>query len=241
MAGRRVVLGDLGHVLGDEVHVLHPQHRQLEADHPPDLAGPQPAGVDDVLGVDLALVGDHVPRPVGPLAQVGHPRVAVDLGAALAGADGVGVGDAARVDVALDRVEQGADEVLLLEQREHRLGLGGGDDLQVHAEVAAAGLGHAQPVEPLAVVGQHQPAGQVDRAVLPGAGLDRAVQLDRVLLQLGDVGVAVEGVHAAGRVPRRAGRQLLALDEHDVGPAGLGEVVQHRRADDAASDDDDLG
>ena len=190
--------------------------------------------------MDLALVGDHVPRAVGPLSEVGHPRVAVDLGAALAGAHGVGVGDAARVEVALDGVVERSDEVLLLEQWEHRFGLGRGDDLQVHSEVAPACLGHAQPVEALAVVGEHQPARQVDRAVLAGARLDRAVQLDRVLLQLGHVGVAVERVHPAGGVPRRAGGELLALDEHDVGPPGLGEVVQHRRADDATPDDDCL-
>ncbi len=182
-----------------------------------------------------------VPRAVGALAQVVDPRVAVDLGAGLAGADRVGVGDAARVDVALDRVEEGADEVLLLHQREQRFGLGGGDDLELHAEVAPAGLGHAQPVEALAIAGQHQPAGQVDRAVLARTGLDRAVQLDRVLLQLGHVGIAVERVHPARRVPRRPGGELLALDQHDVVPPRLREVVEHRGADDATADDDDLG
>ena len=43
--------GDLRHVLGDEVLVLHGEHRQLEPDHAADLARPQPAGIDDVLGV----------------------------------------------------------------------------------------------------------------------------------------------------------------------------------------------
>ena len=57
----------------------------------------------------------------------------------------------------------------------------------------------------------------------------------------GDVRVAVERVHAAGRVPGRAGRQLAPLEEHDVGPAGLRQVVQHAGADHAATDDDDLG
>ena len=37
------------------------------------------------------------------------------------------------------------------------------------------------------------------------------------------------------------GRQLAPLEQHDVGPAGLREVVQHARADDAPTDDDDLG
>ena len=59
-------------------------------------------------------------------------------------------------------------------------------------------------------------------------------------LQLGDVGVAVERVHAAGGVPGRARGELGALDQHDVGPAGLGEMIEHAAADDAAADDGDL-
>jgi len=43
------------------------------------------------------------------------------------------------------------------------------------------------------------------------------------------------------RVPCRAGRQLSALEQHDVGPAGLRQVVEHARTDDASADDDDLG
>ena len=47
-------------------------------------------------------------------------------------------------------------------------------------------------------------------------------------------------VHAASGVPRRTGAQLLPFDEHHVRPAGLGEVVEDRGADDAAADDDGL-
>ena len=110
----------------------------------------------------------------------------------------------------------------------------------MHAEVAPAGLGHAQPVESLGSVGQHQPAGQVDAALLARLGLDLPVEIDRVLLQAGDVGVTVQRVHSTGGVPRRPGGQLLALQQHHVGPARLGEVVEHAGADDTASDDDHL-
>jgi len=188
----------------------------------------------------VVLVGDDVPRAVLALVEARDPRVGVDLGAAVARADRVRVGDAVRVDAALVLVVEGADEVLLLEQRVELLGLLHGDDLHVHAEVAAAGLRHAQPVEALGGVGELEPAGQVDAAVLAGLLLDLAVQVDGVLLQAGHVGVAIERVHASGGVPRRAGRELLALDEHDVGPPLLREVVEHRRPDHSSSDDDDL-
>ena len=127
-----------------------------------------------------------------------------------------------------------------LEQRVVLLRLGDGDDVHVHAEVPASCLGHAQPVEPLRCVGELEAAGQVDRAVLPRLRLDLLVQVDRVLLEAGHVGVAIQRVHATRRVPRRARRQLLALEQHDVGPTGLGEVEQHARADDATSDDHHL-
>ena len=99
--------------------MLHGQDRQLDADHPADLARPQPAGVDDVLGVDrVAALEPDVPRPVRALLQADDRLVLVDLRAELLGALHVRAGDPGRVDVPLDRVVQRADEVLRVEQRE---------------------------------------------------------------------------------------------------------------------------
>ena len=221
--------------------MLHREDRQLETDHPADLARPQAAGVDDVLGVDLVAALDaDVPRAVGALLEPDHRRVLVDLRAGELGGLDVRARDARRIDVPFDRVVQRADEVLRVEQREDVLGFLGRDELEVHAQVPAARLRHAQEVHADLGVGEHQPAGQVDRAVLAGDALDLLVQLDRVLLEPRDVRVAVERVHPARGVPRAAGRQLATLDEHDVGPAGLRQVVQDARADHAPTDDDDL-
>ena len=116
----------------------------------------------------------------------------------------------------------------------------GGDDLGLHAEIAAARMRHLQPVEPLRRVGELQAAGQVQPAGLPGDRFDLLVEADGVGLQLGDVRVAVQRVEAARRVPGRAGGQLAPLDQHHVAPAGLGQMVEHRAADDAAADHRDL-
>ena len=79
----------------------------------------------------------NIPRAVGALGQCVDPCVAVDLGAGVTGTDSVGVGDARWIDVTLNRVVERADEVLLLEQWEERLGLGRCDQFEIHTEVAA--------------------------------------------------------------------------------------------------------
>ena len=236
-AGRLVEFLDLRHRLGEQIHVLHGQHRQFDADHAADLARPQAAAVDDMLGLDRALFGDDVPGAVGLLRQFDDAVAQHDLGAEFLGRLGVGDGGAGGIEMAFDRIPHGADEIGLVHQREHRLGFGRRDQLGVHAEIAALGVGQPQEIHALGRIGHHHAAGQMQRAGLAGDLLDLLVELHRIGLQLGDVGVAVQRVEAAGRMPGRAGGQLRALDQHDVGPAGLGQMVEHRAADDAAADD----
>src|SRR5262249_11956834 len=58
---------------------------------------------------------------------------------------------------------------------------------------------------------------------------------------LGDIGIAVEGVEAAGRMPGGARGQAVALQQDHVLPPSLGQVVEHGAADDTAADDDNSG
>ena len=96
-----------------------------------------------------------------------------------------------------------------------------------------------KPLPALGHRGDGDPAGHVQPDVLAGLLLDLRQQIDGVRLQRGHVRVRVERVHAARRVPRRARREHRAFHQRHVGPAELGEVVEHRRADHAAADDDD--
>ena len=41
-----------------------------------------------------------------------------------------------------------------------------------------------------------------------------------------------------GGMPGGAGRQLLSLQQHDVGQTGANQMIGHRAADDTAADDD---
>ena len=75
--------------------------------------------------------------------------------------------------------------------------------------------------------------------ILAGILLDLLVELDRVFLQLGNVRITIDRVHAARRMPGGAGGQLRTLQKHHIGPAELGQVVQDRTPDDTPADDDD--
>jgi hypothetical protein len=202
-AGVAVERLDLGDRLGQEIHVLHREHRQFDADHAADLAGPQAAAVDHVLGLHRALLGDDVPRAVCLLRQLGDTVPQHDLGAELPGGLGVSDGRARRIEMAFDRVPHGADEMALVHQREHRLGFRRRDQLSVHAEIAALGVGKAQEVHALGRVSEHDAAGQMQRAGLARNLLQLLVEAHRIGLQLGDVGVAVQRVEAAGGMPGR--------------------------------------
>jgi hypothetical protein len=129
-----------------------------------------------------------------------------------------------------------AQEMLLFEERMEPLGLPRRDQLEVHAEVAAARHGHPQPVHALRRAREEQAPAHVNAAGNAGDRLDLLVQVDRVLLQAGDVGVAVEGVHAARGVPARAGGQFGPFDEQDILPARLRQVVEDARPHDTAAD-----
>ena len=85
--------------------------------------------------------------------------------------------------------------------------------------------------------GDGEAADVVQAAGLAGDGFQLLVELDRVALERRHVGVGVQRVEAARRVPRGSGGELRALDQHDVLPAELGQMVEHAAADDAAADD----
>ena len=172
LAGRAVDLGDLGHVLGDQVHVLHREHRVFAADHVPHLARPKAACVDHMLGMDLAAVGDHAPGAVRVLDELLDLGEALDVGAELARGLGVGLRRAGRVEVAVDDGLERTDEARWVEQRHQFVRALGGDDLGVDAEIAALGDQALQPVEARLGGRQHDAARQMQPGRLARQLLD---------------------------------------------------------------------
>ena len=135
------------------------------------------------------------------------------------------------------RAPQRADEMAGVDQRIELPRLVERDHLGFHAEVARARTDQFQAVEFAGRCRQHQAAVGMQAAGLAGQRLDLAIQIDGVFLQPRDIGLAVEGVHAAGRVPGRTGRQFALLDQQQVGPADLRQVIEHAGAHHAAADD----
>ncbi len=239
LAARLVELDHLGHVLGDEIHVLHGQHRQLEPHHAADLARPEAAAVDHVLSDDLTLVGDDAPAAVLALHEVLYLGVQIDVGTVLLGRFRIGMGRAVGIEMTFHRIEHRTDELVGIEQRHQVMRFIRRQQMRVEPHVAALGEDRLHPVEAVLGRGEHHARGHVQADVLAGIILDLLVELHRIFLQLGNVGIAVDRVHAAGGMPGRAGGQFRAFDEHNIGPAEFGEVIQDGTADDAAPDDDD--
>src|SRR5271168_4853784 len=192
-----------------------------------------------MFGDDVTLLGEHVPRSVGPGFQIDDAIEAVDFGASQGRALGVSLCHASRIEMAFDRIEHRADEMLLVDERIHPRRFIDRDDLEIHTEVPAARTRHLQPVQPFLRARQIEAARHMHAARNAGDRLDLFVEIDRVLLQLGDVGIAVERVHAARGMPRRARSQFRALEQHDVLPAALREVIGDAGADDAPANDGD--
>ena len=236
-----VVGDDLGNILGHHIHVLHGQHRQLNADHAANFSRPQAAAVHNMLGDNDALLGDDIPGTVWARLKFHHAVVEVDLRPADLGRLGVGLGGAFGIEIAVDLVVERADKVLLLHQWKELLGFRRRQQLGLKVQIAGPRVGHLEEVHAVVGVGQDDAARAMQPATLPGDLLELIVQTDRVALQLGHVRIAVQRVETARRVPGRSRRQPRALNQHDVFPACLGEMVQHRTADDAAADDRDLG
>ncbi len=75
--GREVVPHSLDR-LGDDVEVRHGDDGQGQPDHLADLAAPLPGGVHHDLGLDRALVGDHVVDAAVLQVDLLHVRVRED-------------------------------------------------------------------------------------------------------------------------------------------------------------------
>ncbi len=91
---------------------------------------------------------------------------------------------------------------------------------------------------PLPGLRQEEPAHDMAAHLLPDLFGQSVIQAHGIGLQGGEVGIGALGVHVAGGVPGRAGRQFPALQQDRILFACLCKVIQDRNAHDPAADND---
>ena len=232
---------EFGHGVGQKIHVLHRRDRMAHAEHRADLVDPVTGRVDHFLAGDIAVLAVHDELAAG-LARDALDRVeAIHLGAGLARLARQREGNPGRVDIAVERVPPGAEQSVGVDQRVPPAGLGGVDELHLHAHAA----GHADivpvDIDLLGLVREAHAAGDVVRNRIVGIGRQLAVQVDAVPLQRHHGLVAAELGDLGRGVPGRAGSEFIAFEQNHVGPALTGQVIQCRATGDPATDDDDPG
>ena len=182
--------------------------------------------------------GDRAPRLQEPgdrhALDDRHPELARALGQRHRDVDRVG-------PAVLGHVEAGQD-VVGAGQREQLADLTGRDLLHVDAAPPVE-RGHPPVLLQPVGVGRHlDEAHRLEAGRQPGLGLQAGVEVAGVLPHLGrGLGRRTEGDDQPGRVPGRARGELVALQQDDVRPPHVREVVGDRAADDATPDHDDLG
>ena len=152
----------------------------------------------------LSVLTSHSPDGVRSIARDG--RVAVDLGAERARALGERLGEVGGLDVAVVGVLDGADDAVGLAERPDLLDLVGRQHVDLDADrLGDAGVVHVLvPAVPRA--GEADVGDLAEADILPGLGLERLVEADRVFVDLADRVAEVEERQEARRHARSSRR-----------------------------------
>ena len=228
--------GDAVHRLGHDVEVLGGVQRHRHAGHGAEIARPHARAVDHDLAGDVAARGADARDGAAAGADRRHRGVLEDRDAALARAlrEGQRGVDGIRAPVA--RQPHRAGQVVGAQQRPAASRLGRRDHLGVDVEAARHRRQARQLVHALGVARQAEAARAAEARGLAGLRLEALVEVGAVLGEPGEVVGGAELADQPGGMPRGPARQLAALEQHDVAPAELGQVIRHAAAGDAAAD-----
>ena len=222
--------------LGDDILVLDRDHRNVEPDHAARLAGEIAGCADHMLAGDLALVGGHLPFARGGARNAGDGGVAIDFGAAVAGPAGQRLRQVGRLDIAVAGMPDRADQTLGVAKRPDIAHLVGGQEIDIDPD--GAGDTGILPVfvHPVGCLRQPDVADIAEADIHAGLFLKLLIEFHRIFVNLPDRIGHVEQGQQAGGMPGRSGGKLLALDQRNVGPPLLREMVQRADADNTAPD-----
>ena len=230
---------DLRHGAGDQVVVLGGLQRDAHPRAFTELTGPHARGVDDVLALDVPSGRAHADDRAVTGQDVDRGSSLQERRATHARALGQRHRDVHRVHAAVSRRVERCEDVVGAGGREQLADLPGADLVDVHTAVPVERRDPPVLLEaPLVGRDLDQPDRSEARGPA-GLGLEPGVQVLGVHAQLGrGLRGRPERDHQAGRVPRGPGRQAIALEQHCVRPARLGQAVGDRRADDPPADHD---
>ena len=185
---------------------------------------------------DIALVGRNQPFAARQLRDRGDGGVAIDGRAQLARALGQRLGQIGRLNISVRRMLDRAKHAGDVGQRPDLFQLFGRQPIDLDADRLGDTGVRAVFIEAI-LAGRDADVRHVRKPdVQPGFGFEARVQRDRILVQLAHRIAEVEQRQQAGGVPGRARRQFLALDQRDIGPAELCQMVQRADANHAATD-----
>ena len=238
IAQHRQVARQIGELLGVGVVVLAGVQRNRHSGEAAEVARPQPRRAHHELAGDVARLGPHSGHP-SVLGEDARDRYVLDAAhSAAARAFHVGAHhvDGARHSVDLE--PRAAQQVVGAHERVEVSDLLGGDDLHAPEAERVVRIGQALELrEAVAAVRDGDAADLAEAGRLPGLRLDLRKEVARIGAQP-RVGVArPRGAYESRRVPARAGSELPALEEDDVRPSELREVIGDAGAGHATADD----
>ena len=229
--------------LRHQIEMLAGMKRQGHARLRRQIAAPHAAAIDDHVGGNLATLAARLPCGAGHFGPVvkdlRHLDALDDLRASHPRALGQRHRDIGRVALPVQRQMHRPHNVGNVQMRIQRLHLGRRNLLHVHVEGPRQGR---LPVKLfLPRLGQRDG----DGTDLPHPGgnarllLQPDVKIGGILGQPRHVLACPQLPDQPRRMPGRAAGQPPALQQHDVAPAELGQMIGDRTAGDPAPDDDD--
>ena len=230
-------LVNLRDIVGGEVLVLHRVQRQVDAGKPADFSRPQAGRVDQLLGDYRALLGNHFPAAVGARVGLQHAVAQHDLGTLQLRRLRVSLRGAGGIEMPVERIVEPAEHAVGVGDRAQGANLRGRDQLGIETHVAVHGARRLEEIEAFRRLGERDAADVMQAAGLAGDFLELAVEPNRVALQRRHVGIRVQRMKTAGRVPGRARRQLRAFDQQHVPDTEFRQVVDDAATDHATTDD----
>ena len=150
---------------------------------------------------------------------------------------GEGMGNIRRGEVSVHRCIQRAQKFFRIDKRENLFRFSRRQQFRINPQQFLLRLHDLEQFHAFRGRCQKDTASESKSRLLAGDFLNLLIEVNGVLLQLSDVRVAVDCVHAAGRVPCGPGRQLVAFQQHRVLPTKFGQVIQDGATDNAAAND----